>query len=154
MLQKWSLGVFAIIPGILDDQVLVSQRWDDNRWNLPGGGVEEGEDEDAALVRETREETGLIVKPVELVGTYTHRGVSTVAFFFWCDRLAGKLVDEVEGEVRANRFFPLLVIDEWTKRGMFVERQAKMIKYALQGRRGVHLGSGGRVIVPGIKLEK
>ena len=37
-------------------------------WSLPGGRVEPGEDDAAALVREMREETGLEVEPGPLVG--------------------------------------------------------------------------------------
>ena len=37
-------------------------------WSLPGGRVEPGEDDAAALVREMREETGLDVEPGPLVG--------------------------------------------------------------------------------------
>jgi 8-oxo-dGTP diphosphatase len=37
-------------------------------WSLPGGRVEPGEDDAAALVREMAEETGLVVEPGALVG--------------------------------------------------------------------------------------
>lgn len=42
-------------------------------WSLPGGRVEPGEDDAAALVREMAEETGLVVQPGDLVGR-VHRG--------------------------------------------------------------------------------
>jgi 8-oxo-dGTP diphosphatase len=37
-------------------------------WSIPGGRVEPGEDDATALTREMREETGLLVRPGELVG--------------------------------------------------------------------------------------
>jgi ADP-ribose pyrophosphatase YjhB (NUDIX family) len=42
-------------------------------WSVPGGRVEPGEDDAAALVREMAEETGLVVLPGDLVGR-VHRG--------------------------------------------------------------------------------
>jgi 8-oxo-dGTP diphosphatase len=44
------------------------------RWSLPGGRVEPGEDDAAALVREMAEETGLVVEPGALVGRVRRGG--------------------------------------------------------------------------------
>src|SRR5207245_1718857 len=62
-------GVSAII---LTGEGLLLQRRSDNRlWGLPGGGVEPGESVTQALVREVREETGLEVVPLRLIGVYS-----------------------------------------------------------------------------------
>ncbi len=62
-------GVAAVI--FADDRVLLQRRDDTGRWGLPGGGVEPGESVRQAIVREVREETGLEVDPVRLIGVYS-----------------------------------------------------------------------------------
>jgi ADP-ribose pyrophosphatase YjhB (NUDIX family) len=47
-------------------------------WSLPGGRVEPGENDAAALVREMAEETGLVVQPGDLVGR-VRRGLYEIA---------------------------------------------------------------------------
>ena len=57
---SFSIGAFAIV---FDERgrVLLRHRQDFDLWNLPGGGVESGELPTEAVIRETKEETGLDV---------------------------------------------------------------------------------------------
>jgi 8-oxo-dGTP diphosphatase len=51
--------------------VLVERRYPPPGWALPGGFVDVGETVEAAAVREAREETGLDVELVALLGVYS-----------------------------------------------------------------------------------
>ena len=65
----------ALVDG---DRVLVAQRSGgayDGCWEFPGGKVEPGEDELAALVREIGEELGVVVVPQAFVGEVVLDGV-------------------------------------------------------------------------------
>jgi ADP-ribose pyrophosphatase YjhB (NUDIX family) len=62
------VGVGAVI--VHEGRVLLVQRGREpmkGRWTIPGGLIEIGEMLQEAVVRETREETGLEVEPIELV---------------------------------------------------------------------------------------
>ena len=62
------VGVGAVI--VQEGRVLLVQRGREpmkGRWTIPGGLIEVGESLHEAVARETREETGLEVEPVELV---------------------------------------------------------------------------------------
>ena len=62
-------GVSAIIR--TPAGLLLQRRADNGLWGLPGGGVEPGESVTDAVVREVREETGLEVVPLRLIGVYS-----------------------------------------------------------------------------------
>ncbi|MGI8532289.1 MAG: (deoxy)nucleoside triphosphate pyrophosphohydrolase [Geodermatophilaceae bacterium] len=63
----------VVAAAILDGtgQVLAAQRAAPpelaGQWEFPGGKVEDGESEQAALVRECREELGVVVRPGQLI---------------------------------------------------------------------------------------
>ncbi|MEH1011712.1 NUDIX domain-containing protein [Micromonospora sp. CPCC 206060] len=65
--------VVAVSVFVRDAQgrVLLIQRTDNGLWSLPGGGQEIGESVAQTAVRETREETGIDVEVVGMVGVYS-----------------------------------------------------------------------------------
>jgi 8-oxo-dGTP diphosphatase len=75
-----------------DGRLLLVQRANEparGLWSLPGGRVEQGEDDAAAIVREMAEETGLVVQPGRLVGR-VRRGPYDIADYA-CTVAGGEL---------------------------------------------------------------
>lgn len=65
------LGVGAVV--VRGEQVLVVRRANpplQGQWSIPGGLVEAGETTREAVIREIREETGLIIEPLELIEVF------------------------------------------------------------------------------------
>jgi 8-oxo-dGTP pyrophosphatase MutT (NUDIX family) len=106
-------GVAAIVRDA-SGRVLFIRRADDGRWGLPAGAVDPGESPVDAIVREVREETGLVVRPTRVAGVfggagYRHRypngdEVEWVVAVFDCDVLGGVLAPQ-DGEALGFRYF-------------------------------------------------
>ncbi len=94
-------GASALIFNETRDCILMTQREDNSRWCLPGGGMDSGESAAEACVREVLEETGLEVRVVKLVGVYTSpdilveypdgNKIQPVAFSFEAEVIGGEL---------------------------------------------------------------
>jgi len=55
-------------------QILFLVRSDNGLWDLPAGAIDPGETPAQAVVREVREETGLIVEPTAVAGVFSGEG--------------------------------------------------------------------------------
>jgi 8-oxo-dGTP pyrophosphatase MutT (NUDIX family) len=117
-------------------RVLLQLRGDTGDWGLPGGGMELGERVDQTVVYEVREETGLEVVPVRLIGaysddafwfTYPHGDqVKVVSMFFECRVVGGNL--QADGIESAElRFFPSDALPP------MIERHARRVRDGLAG---------------------
>lgn len=94
-----------------DGKILLTQRSlrirEGGKWCLPGGHVEKGESWESAMIRETFEETGLVVRSFQLVGIYSDPDLTVTPQPYYQGshgQFVSALfkVQDFEGEVRVN----------------------------------------------------
>ena len=72
-------------------------------WNFPGGHVEHGEYVTPSVVREVKEETGLLIEDPKLCGIKeSHKsrdGKRYIVFLYTASRFSGELKPSAEGDV-------------------------------------------------------
>ena len=72
LLLRHPIPSVAVVPILPDGRILLFRRVDDDRWSLPGGIIDWGEDVPTAAARELEEETGLrLVSIRRLLGVYS-----------------------------------------------------------------------------------
>lgn len=118
--------------------LLLQQRADTGRWGLPVGGVEPYETPADAVLRETWEETGVLVKPQRVIGVYggpsfrhTHANgdqTASIVFVFQCAVDEGTPSPDGIESLDA-RFFPLAQARE-----LLPQRWQVRLDFALQGK--------------------
>lgn len=90
-----------------NDKVLTIKRTkpDQTYWVMPGGGVEAEETNHQALIREIKEELGLIIKPGELlieVSSTKPETFGQIEYFYACNIISGTLGSGDGPEFQAN----------------------------------------------------
>jgi 8-oxo-dGTP diphosphatase len=74
-------------------------------WEMPGGQVEEGESLSDAVVRETKEESGVEIEVIKICGIFQNVGRSICNTLFLARPVGGQL--EVTSESLETRYFPI-----------------------------------------------
>lgn len=104
--QHTRVSAYALITK--DDKMLLCRFSDElpcwsGKWTLPGGGVQFGEDPEATVIREVKEETGLIVKVASIskiasiVGFKGDKEIHGVCLIYHVDVTGGELRNEKKG---------------------------------------------------------
>lgn len=102
MRQRFIIGAFGIIKDE-EGKILLVLRNDFNAWNLPGGAIEKGETPWQGVIREVKEETGLDVEVVRLIGIYTKTEKNHIVFSFECKVIGGHI--RLNNEAKEIKYF-------------------------------------------------
>jgi NAD+ diphosphatase len=100
---RFTLGVLGVILD-LEKVLLVRTEYAGRKWQLPGGYAESGESPDQTLRREIREELGVEVELIAVVGTYVREFDHSINIAFRIDIPISQI--EIDGcEIQEARLF-------------------------------------------------
>jgi 8-oxo-dGTP diphosphatase len=106
------LIVIGVVLAVVDDatQVLVvERRYGEGKllWQFPGGGVEGGETEAAAVEREISEETGVLGRAVERLGERIHPTTGRRIAYWRVEYVGGSPVLGDLGDLQSVSWVPV-----------------------------------------------
>lgn len=120
------LNGVALIIEYTDRRIVLIKRGKEpykGLWALPGGGIEPGETDEEAALREAKEETGLTIKLTGQIGAYPHPLYKSTTFVYRAVPISGSLTpasDAIEATTTADYFaYPLAFHHEEILRDIF-----------------------------------
>lgn len=109
--QTPKVDVRAVLFRGADEVFLVQEKIDGNKWTLPGGWADVGFTPYEVAIKEAREETGFIVKPLRLLALLDKRKHEhplqpwyVYKVFIQCEIISGELMQETS-ETSGGRWF-------------------------------------------------
>ncbi|WP_310427715.1 NUDIX domain-containing protein [Chamaesiphon sp. VAR_48_metabat_135_sub] len=118
--QTFTIGAFAIIVDS-ENRILLCLRNDYDLWNLPGGGVDDGEAPWECVIREVKEETGLNIVVEKLIGIYSKPEHNDLVFSYKCKIVSGDI--QINEEAKEIKYFHINEIPQNT-----IQKQIERIK--------------------------
>lgn len=106
-----------------EGQILMIRRRDNGNWGLPAGGLEENETIQDCIIREVKEETGLDILELKVIGvssnpireTVHYPNKDVVQYFnieFYSNQFSGEIEVLDEDEVSTAQFVDLEMIEK------------------------------------------
>ena len=121
-IPTWCFALVVVRKG--DRFLIVQESKHGQPWYLPAGRVEEGESFADAAVRETREETGLTVEAVKVLGERVHPKTGRAMSYTACTVLDGEAHVADAEELAEIAWITHAQIAEYVPYGLFEPVQA------------------------------
>ena len=128
-----------LAPGDAEPSVLLLRRAVEpglGGWDLPAGYLEPGESAEEAARRETREEAGVAVELVRLVGVYTSRSGNAISSVYLARAIDADAAVMTDSESDDHAWVPRSAVAGWLPRMAFKSMATALADWA-DGRFGV-----------------
>lgn len=113
------LSMAVVVSGDKFLMIRRREREGDLLWALPGGAIEAGETPEEAAVRETIEETGLVVAATKLLGERVHPKTGREMSYTACEVVDGEAHVADAEELDAVAWVTLEEIPQYVPYGLF-----------------------------------